>query len=89
MLSGIMMAVLLTLSIWTAQGIPVLPNQSGTVTGVLRTAAGSPAAGVRVSALSKPEEITELAVSSSLAGIAETDASGRFRLESIPPGRYY
>jgi hypothetical protein len=45
--------------------------------------------GVRVSALAQPEAVTELREASSLAGIAETDASGRFRLENIPPGRYY
>jgi len=72
-----------------AQGIPTSPNQTGTVMGSLRSSTGVPAAGVRVSALSKPEALTELNESSSLAGIAETDASGRFRLENIPPGRYY
>jgi hypothetical protein len=45
--------------------------------------------GVRVSALTKPDELTDLAQSTSLSAIAETDASGRFRLENIPPGRYY
>jgi hypothetical protein len=84
-----MIALLLVTAMLAAQGIPVLPNQSGTVTGSLRTAAGVPAAGVRVSALTKPENVTDLTESSSLAGIAETDASGRFRLENIPPGRYY
>lgn len=84
-----MIALLLAIGMLAAQGIPVLPNQGGTVTGVLRTATGTPATGVRVSALSKPEEVTDLAQASSLAGIAETDASGRFRLENIPPGRYY
>ena len=67
----------------------MLPNQTGTVTGSLRTIAGVPAAGVRVSALTRPENVTDLIESSSLAGIAETDVSGRFRLENIPPGRYY
>ena len=59
------------------------------MTGTLKSATGAPAAGVRVSALAKPEELTDLAQSSSLSAIAETDASGRFRLENIPAGRYY
>jgi hypothetical protein len=84
-----MTALLLAIVILAAQGIPVLPNQTGTIAGSLRTTAGTPAAGVRVSALAKPEALAELNESSSLAGIAETDASGRFRLENIPPGRYY
>jgi hypothetical protein len=82
-------AVLLVISVLAAQGIPVQPNQGGTVTGVLRTATGAPAVSVRVSALSRPEELTDLAQATSLAGIALTDAAGRFRLENIPPGRYY
>jgi len=84
-----MIALLLAMAMLAAQGISVLPNQSGTVTGSLRTTTGTPAAGVRVSALAKPEVLIELSEATSLAGIAETDASGRFRLENIPPGRYY
>src|SRR5262252_6440994 len=84
-----MIAVFLALSMLAVQGVPVVPNQTGTVTGSLKTAAGTPAAGVRVSALSKPESVVDLNEASSLAGIGETDASGRFRLENIPPGRYY
>jgi hypothetical protein len=44
---------------------------------------------VRVSALVKPDSVTDLSSATSLAGLAETDASGRYRLENIPPGRYY
>ncbi|HZI50719.1 MAG TPA: carboxypeptidase-like regulatory domain-containing protein [Terriglobia bacterium] len=86
---GVVIALFLLFGAWLAQGIPVAPNQSGTVTGLLRTAAGAPAVGVRVSALARPEQIAELAESTSLAAIAQTDASGQFRLENIPPGRYY
>jgi hypothetical protein len=84
-----MIALVLATFMLAVQGVPVLPNQGGTVTGSLRTAAGAPAAGVRVSALAKPETPTELTEAFSLAGIAETDTSGRFRIENIPPGRYY
>ena len=90
MLSGIVITFLLASALMVGtQGIPVSPNQGGTVTGTLKSATGAPAAGVRVSALAKPEELTDLSQSSSLSAIAETDASGRFRLENIPPGRYY
>src|SRR5215207_2239792 len=84
-----MITLVLVVLAWLAQGIPVAPNQSGTVLGTLRTAAGTPVAGVRVSALGKPENTMDLATSNSMAGLAETDAAGRFRLENIPPGRYY
>src|SRR5262245_40004872 len=84
-----MVALLLAIAIFAAQGIPALPNQGGTVTGVLRTADGLPAAAVRVSALVKLESAADLSSAATLAGLAETDSSGRFRLENIPPGRYF
>jgi len=72
-----------------AQGIPALPGQSGTVSGVVRTSAGTPAAGVRVSAMVPPEAGTETALAGSFAALAQTDEQGRYRLEGIPQGRYY
>jgi hypothetical protein len=84
-----MFSALLAVVAFFAQGIPVLPNQGGTITGVLRSATGLPAAGVRVAAQSRPEALTDLATASSYAGLAETDNAGRFTLENIPPGRYY
>jgi len=84
-----MIVILLALATLITQGIPVLPNQGGTVTGILRTSSGTPAAGVRVSALARPEATKDLSTSAALASLAETDASGRYRLENIPPGRYY
>src|SRR4029453_4150145 len=57
--------------------------------GILRSATGAPATGVRVSALTRPDTTTDLATAAAYASLAETDASGRFRLEQIPPGRYY
>ena len=71
------------------QGIPVLPNESGTITGVLRNAAGMPAAGVRVGAVQQPESVSDLAGATAMVSIAETDETGRYRLENVPPGRYY
>jgi hypothetical protein len=70
-----------------AQGIPV--QQSGTVTGVLRNADGKPAAGVRISAVPQTDALEQGPASPTLSSIAETDAAGRYRLENIPPGRYY
>ena len=84
-----MIGLVLSLVLFAAQGIPVTSNQSGTITGTLRTATGLPAAGVRVSALASPESTRELATSTALASLGETDAAGRYRLEDIPPGRYY
>src|SRR5689334_19303784 len=69
--------------------IPNLPALNGAVTGVVRTAAGKPAAGVRVSAVVPPASATDEFTATAMASIVETDAEGRFRLEAVPPGRYY
>jgi len=82
-----MFAFLLTLLM--AQGILSLPGETGTVSGVVRTSAGTPAVGVRVSAMVPPDATTEVASASSLSALAQTDDEGRYRLEGIPVGRYY
>jgi hypothetical protein len=84
-----MLGFLLVISALLAQDVSVLPGQGGTVTGVLRNAEGAPAPGVRVAALARPEAIKDLASTSTFAGLTETDTAGRYRLENIPPGRYY
>lgn len=84
-----MLAFLLLVSALLGQGGPALSNQNGTITGALRNPAGAPATGIRVSALARPEELKDLALATALAGLGETDAAGRYRLENIPPGRYY
>lgn len=71
------------------QGVPVTPFQSGSITGVLTTSAGKPAVGVRVSALARPDSASDALAASSLAGISETDQNGVYKLENVPPGRYY
>jgi hypothetical protein len=71
------------------QGIPLLPNQGGTVTGVLTTADSRPAAGVRVAVMVQPDNPGDVSGASALVSIAESDEAGRFRLENVPPGRYY
>jgi hypothetical protein len=68
------------------QGIPV--QQGGTVTGVLRDAAGMPAPGIRMAAVTRPDSLENIFEGTVMAGIAETDAEGKFILENIPPGRY-
>ncbi len=72
-----------------AQGIPALPGESGAVSGIVRTSAGTPAAGVRVSAMVPPEAAPDAASAASFSALAQTDEQGRYRLEGIPAGRYY
>jgi len=80
--------LLITLLLLFAQGIPSTRADSSTVSGVLRDPSGKPAGAVRVAAaaLSDPADPTPGGV---LVSITETDDQGRFRLENIPPGRYY
>jgi protocatechuate 3,4-dioxygenase beta subunit len=80
--------LLLTLLLWT-QGIPVQPNQTGTVTGVLRTADGKPAVNERVAAIPQVEFAGDTVGAATLSSLAVTDEQGRYMLENIPPGRYF
>jgi Spy/CpxP family protein refolding chaperone len=69
-----------------AQAVPPTPAQTGSVTGIVRTTLGAPAANVRVTALR--EESTDNALRA-MASLTQTDSSGRYRLDNVPPGRYY
>jgi hypothetical protein len=64
------------------------PAQNASVVGVVRGLDGTPAAGIRVAA----KEVTlpnATSKDSALARIAQTDNTGQYKLEDIPPGRYY
>ena len=87
--SVVIPALLLAAAALFAQDAPVLINQNGTIAGVLRDSSGTPAVGVRVSAMARPDEIKDLLAASAYGALAETDNLGRFRLENVPPGRYY
>ena len=66
----------------------LIQSANGTVTGRLLSAAGTPAVGVRVTA--KPAADAAVpAAPDVLISIAQTDDAGRYRLENVPPGRYY
>jgi hypothetical protein len=63
--------------------------RTGIVEGRITNPDGTPAAGVRVAAQILAETTAEAAQSPVLINIAQTDSSGRYRLEGVPPGRYY
>lgn len=84
---------LILLGTWllaTLQNVPPIGAQGAVLSGEVRLPNGSPAAGVRVAALEAQVLADgDPAEASVLSGLAVTDANGRFRLEGIPPGRYF
>lgn len=67
--------------------LQILTSSTGTVSGRLLSADGTPAANVRV-ALS-PANATAQNADQSLFSITKTDNAGRYRMEQVPPGLYY
>jgi hypothetical protein len=81
------MPLSLLLSILLAPGAALA--EGGAVTGTLRGTDGSPAARMRVAVMSVPEPGRGVRGAGTLVNQTETDEAGRFRLEDVPPGRYY
>ena len=65
------------------------PPGNGNVTGRLLSPEGTPAAGVRVAAMSVPDASDPSADAPALLSLSQTDSDGRYRLDNIPPGPYY
>ena len=82
------MTLCLLVSLLLGQG--AIPRvEGGTVSGIVRFADGKPVGGVRVAAMAVPDAEVEIRGASELVSISQTDASGRYRLEDVPPGRYF
>src|SRR5262245_45397684 len=68
--------------------LPIARIEGGVVTGTVCRPDGTPAAGVRVAAM--PADSSPTAGNgSTLVALAQADPSGQYRLEDVPPGRYY
>src|SRR5437762_18922 len=65
------------------------PDRAGTISGSLHAKDGSPLVGVRVAAMVIPDPGALDTDSLIYASLAKTDLQGRYRLESVPVGRYY
>ena len=78
-MTGLLLALLL---------FQVNPAPTGAATGVVLGANGMPAAGVRVYAIPAGDPNAVSVNASVFESLAQTDATGRYRLE-VPAGRYY
>src|SRR5688572_2762539 len=84
------------LSLLLLQATPVAP---GVLAGRLRTIEGAPATGVRIAAVAVPQfpqtrepglvPLQYIPPPAAMVRVVLTDNAGRFRLDNIPPGRYY
>src|SRR5688572_22915547 len=69
--------------------IPVRPTEGGTISGILKNTEGKPAVGVRIAAVARPDATLDTSAVATMSSLGETDSEGRFRLDMVPPGRYY
>src|SRR5688572_3056886 len=79
---------LLVLAIFTTSSLmaQALLPQTGSITGVVRLAGGEPASGIRVTAMRVNGTDDAL---KAMVSLTQTDPTGRYVLEQVPPGRYY
>jgi hypothetical protein len=82
-----MRAFLLVVTLLT-QATAQQPAPAGSISGRLLTRGGAPAAHIRVGATRVLEPGTTTTVVD-FSSLTETDADGRYVLESVPPGRYH
>jgi hypothetical protein len=74
---AVIMWVLLPLLLMVQAGV-------GSISGQLKKTDGSPAANIRIAAMDVSSE-----AGAAMMSITQTDSNGRYRLDSIPPGKYY
>ena len=82
-------SLILALLLGIAQGGVLAGTRTGVITGQVRLPNGDPVSGIRVSAMEAPEMGNQDSAVSTLAGLTTTDATGHYRLEDIPVGKYF
>jgi hypothetical protein len=83
------MKVILLLTILFTPAFAVAQATGGVVAGQVRSAAGIGLSGLRVAAVDAAESGAGRNESPVMVSLTQTDGSGNYRLENIPPGRYY
>src|SRR5215471_11389924 len=68
--------------------LQVNPGPTGIASGVVSSANGSPASGVRIFAIPAGTSDSVTVNATVFEALTQTDASGHYRL-AVPPGRYY
>lgn len=86
LISCLVAVVMLSADSLLAQVVPGSPLQTGSVSGVIRTATGAPATGIRVTAMRTDAMDDALRA---MVSLTQSDSSGRYHLENVPAGRYY
>ena len=93
--TGVLLTFALLLQTAQAAPTPPVPARPGAISGQVQTREGFPAVAVRVSAIPAPpiniraSDGQNYWATPSPTGTAITDRDGRYRLNNIPPGRYY
>jgi len=83
---GLITSTVVALLLSPPQVSQALQSETGVITGTLTTNEGVPLAKVRVSAV--PVAETQKSTGVVMVSIDQTDDFGRYRLQSIPPGKY-
>jgi hypothetical protein len=87
-LRGLLLPPVLILLV-ASQGASALQRDTGTVIGQIRSPDGTPAAGVRVTAVVEPQPGLPTTDATTMERLTTTDMEGRYRLEDLRPGRYF
>lgn len=83
------MRTFVLLALLAVQGAAPLSQDTGTVTGQIRPAAGVSVAGIRIAAMVAPLPGEAASEPATLERLTTTDSDGRYSLENVRPGRYY
>jgi len=83
------LALFALFALFAMQQAASLPQDSGAVTGQIRSTTGGSIAGIRIAAMVAPAQGAAAVEPATFERLTTTDNDGRFSLENLRPGRYY